>query len=189
LAGGNRILTAVDHEGNAICDVRGGSDGWRVLTGQWTRDAVKAHRNGQFFHGAQPELWKKAKEEGILWGIDRGRFAPTAVDGRHTWMSPHPETAMGFGSVLLQVNYRPVGTPVDSYRCDPAAWRWCSRHGKYYGWTPGSFYTTVPVPIADVLVVDGSPWEMHPTREAAVRSYLAWAADLDECLVKPPAIG
>jgi hypothetical protein len=66
-----------------------------------------------FYHGTSEENWEKIQKEGILWGIGRSY--------RYTYLTPEIEVAKGFGNVILEVIYEPlgVGSGIDNFGFDP----------------------------------------------------------------------
>ncbi len=85
-----------------------------------------------FFHGTTTEAWVLIQAEGVLWGGSGGY--------RYTYLTPHREIAEGYGPVLLEVEYEPVGvdgTATDNYGFDPPPGETC--------W---QFSVFVPIPVS-----------------------------------------
>jgi len=100
---------------------------------------------GVWYHGTTHAAWQAAQEEGVLWGVP----SPGPPDGRsgyrHTYLTPDLDVAVGFGPVMLEVEYKPVGvdgTGRDNYGFDPPLGQYC--------W---QFSVFGPIPIAQVHVV------------------------------------
>jgi len=55
----------------------------------------------KFYHGTTIQNWKKIKKEGVLWGIRKN--APS----RCTYLTPSKREAIGWGDVVLGVEYDP----------------------------------------------------------------------------------
>jgi hypothetical protein len=61
------------------------------------------------YHGTSEENWKKIQKEGVLWG-GYAWHQTNGKDGyRYTYLSPEKEVAEQNGSVLLEVEYNPIG--------------------------------------------------------------------------------
>ena len=64
----------------------------------------------KFYHGTSEKNWKLIQEEGVLWGIGRSY--------RYTYLTPEIGIAKGYGDVILEVDYIPVGidgNAIDNY--------------------------------------------------------------------------
>lgn len=76
-----------------------------------------------FYHGTSVENWEKIQQEGILWGIP----SPNAKY-RYTYLTPEIEVAKGFGEVILEIEYKPVGIDgrrIDNYGFNPPPGQSC----------------------------------------------------------------
>ena len=60
----------------------------------------------KFYHGTSTDKWAAIQKEGVLFGIGMSR--------RFTYLTPQIDYAMGFGSVILEVEYVP-GEMKDNY--------------------------------------------------------------------------
>jgi hypothetical protein len=72
--------------------------------------SVRHRRNIKLYHRTTEDSWAKIQEEGVLWGVTNSY--------RYTYLSPE-DVGESFGSVLLEVDYTPVGSPVDNYGFNP----------------------------------------------------------------------
>lgn len=75
---------------------------------------------GTFYHRTTESRWKLIQKEGVLWGYSKSL---DSSDGayRYTYLSP-TDFGDSFGSVLLEVTYKPVGINglgIDNYGFDP----------------------------------------------------------------------
>jgi hypothetical protein len=87
-----------------------------------------------FYHRTTIGNWESIQKEGVLWGI--------TDNIRYTYLTPDKNIDHGFGEVLLEVEYEPVGidgTDTDNYGFDPPKGQIC--------W---QFSVFVPIPIRNV---------------------------------------
>lgn len=78
----------------------------------------------KFYHGTTKENWNKILNEGVLWGynIHKNSDGTEYMGYRYTYLTPDIEIAKQYGSILLEVDYEPVGVDgrgIDNYGFDP----------------------------------------------------------------------
>jgi len=107
-----------------------------------------------FFHGTKPENWERIQAEGVLWGWPcprcypetRGCKKPQSRNAcRYTYLTPDLAVAKTYGSIILEVEYDPIGagTGIDNYGFDPPPGQYC--------W---QFSVFKPIPLSQVKIYE-----------------------------------
>lgn len=95
-----------------------------------------------FYHRTTEEAWEKIQAEGVLWGCTTAWSEGFQHEGpRYTYLAPY-DFGDSYGSILLEVEYDPVGAPDDNYGFDPPPGQVC--------W---QFSVFVPIDIKHVKVL------------------------------------
>lgn len=100
-----------------------------------------------FFYGTTEERWKTIQEEDVLLGYQihkkKNERTYKTLRYRYTYLTPLKNIAEQYGSVLLGVNYEPVGIIdgkiIDNYDFDPPSGQICLQ-----------FSVFVPTPLSNV---------------------------------------
>jgi len=81
----------------------------------------------KFYHGTSKKAWDSIQREGVLWGGDTWHRTGGKSGYRYTYLTPHIEVAVRYGSVLLEIDYEPqgVGSGVDNYGFNPPQGQTC----------------------------------------------------------------
>ena len=75
----------------------------------------------KFYHGTSKENWDLIQKEGVLWGYKNPSH-------RYTYLTPEIEVAEKYGSIVLEIDYEPVGINgkcIDNYGFDPPKGQTC----------------------------------------------------------------
>lgn len=81
-----------------------------------------------FYHGTSEENWTRIQREGVLWGGDTWNKTNGERGYRYTYLTPDLEIAKEYGSVILEVEYNPVGPDgrgIDNYGFNPPPGQTC----------------------------------------------------------------
>ncbi len=80
----------------------------------------------RFYHRTTEDSWAKIQKEGVLFGISKNEGC------RHTYLAPD-DVGEGFGTVLLEVEYTPVGagSKIDNYGFDPPPGLICTQFAVF----------------------------------------------------------
>lgn len=71
-----------------------------------------------FYHGTNESSWADIQKEGVLWGGYSYHKSGGKAGYRYTYLTPDLRVASGYGDVILEVEYDPVGvdgTGTDNY--------------------------------------------------------------------------
>lgn len=93
----------------------------------------------KFFHGTTKPKWNLIQKEGILFGL-HDEYGSDSY--RHTYLTPDINYAEGYGSIILEVEYEPVGINgkgIDNYGFYPPKGEYC--------W---QFSVFIPIPLKNV---------------------------------------
>jgi hypothetical protein len=81
----------------------------------------------KFYHGTTEKVWKLVQKEGVLWGYNMHKEpdGTTRRGYRYTYLTPEINVAKGYGDVILEIEYEPVGKGIDNYGFDPPEGETC----------------------------------------------------------------
>jgi len=81
-----------------------------------------------FYHGTSLKNWNKIQKEGVLWGGNTYHKTNGKKGYRYTYLTPEIDIAKGYGDVILEVEYKPIGIDgrgIDNYGFNPPKGQTC----------------------------------------------------------------
>jgi hypothetical protein len=74
----------------------------------------------KFYHGTSEKTWMAIQREGVLWGYNMYKEPDGTIRRgyRYTYLTPEIDVAKGYGDIILEVEYEPIGVDgrdIDNY--------------------------------------------------------------------------